>query len=138
MCCRVFPIPEANKHHADWCAQLERGQGCRIYAQRPAPCRAFHCLWLRDENLSDDWRPDRAGFVLSDPEPWALLVTCDPDQPSAWRREPYQSAIRTWARAAELRAAFTGAREGGRLTLVFADRDVPLEDEGGIADNGAS
>ncbi len=138
MCCRVFPIPEIEKHHTNWCANLERGQGCRIYAERPHTCRNFHCLWIRDENLTEEWRPDHAGFVLSDPEPWGLLVTCDPERPGAWRREPYHSAIRQWARSTAEHAAFTGVREGDRLLLVFEDREVVLEEAGGIADNGAS
>lgn len=129
MCCRVFPIPEAGKTNTDWCQHLEPGKGCRIYAQRPEPCRKFFCGWRRDANLPEAWRPDVAGFVLSDPEPWAFLVTNDPDHPTAWRREPYCGEIRAWARAAAQRAQFAGVRENEKLLLLdgLSEMEIPGE-----------
>jgi hypothetical protein len=125
MCCRVFPIPEADKPNTDWCANLQIGKGCRIYERRPEPCRAFHCLWLLDDSLGEEWRPDIAGFVLSDPDPWALLVTNDPDNPQAWRREPFEARIRTWAEVASARGIFAGVREAQiLLLLVGADERI--------------
>ncbi len=135
MCCRVFFIPEALKDNIDWCASLDRTRGCRIYETRPAACRDFLCGWRRDENLGEEWRPDIAGFVLSDPDPWAILVTCDPDNPSGWRREPYQSNIRLWARTASSQGLFVGVREGERVSLVLEDHEVPLNEPGSMPGN---
>lgn len=133
LCCRVFPIPEANKPHVDWCDELVAGSGCVIYPRRPVPCRDFSCLWARGdlidgEPLGENWRPDIAGFVLSDPAPWALLVTNDLDRPSAWRMEPYQSQIRALAHGAQLRGQFVGVREGERLMLVFAEGEIDIQE----------
>ena len=129
MCCRVFPIPEANKPHTDWCANLVHGEGCRIYASRPQPCRDFLCGWRNDENLGEEWRPDIAGFVLSDPAPWALLVTNDPDRPLSWRREPYYAAILYWAREASRQGLFASVRESKKLLLLDGVNEVAINDE---------
>ncbi len=137
MCCRVFPIPEAGKLHTQWCAHLERGAGCHIYEARAHPCRAFLCGWRNDENLGEAWRPDIAGFVLSDPEPWALLVTCDPDNLDGWRREPYHSNLRLWADEASRRGLFAGVRQGEKLLLLFADCEVELADDGALPERNA-
>lgn len=127
LCCRVFPIPEAGKLHTDWCPHLDIGKGCLIHGTRPQTCQDFHCLWLYNENLPDEWRPDIAGFVLSDPEPWAFLVTNDPHHPRAWRREPYQAQIRTWAEAAGNRGSFAGVREAETLLLLVRGDDKIIE-----------
>lgn len=40
-------------------------QGCRIYATRPYPCRAFECGWLvLNSPLPESMRPDRCGAIL--------------------------------------------------------------------------
>lgn len=44
------------------CAALS-ARGCTIYAQRPAICRAYRCLWLQGKLDLED-RPDRLGAVL--------------------------------------------------------------------------
>ncbi len=127
MCCKVFPIPEADKPHTGWCPHLDLATGCTRYETRPETCRKFFCAWLHDKGLCAAWRPDKAGFVLSDPDPWALLVTCDPDHPHIWRREPYESCIRAWADEAGRRGLITGVREGERLCIILRDRDVEVD-----------
>lgn len=106
---------------------LTHGEGCSIYESRPARCRDFHCLWLGDEDLDEHWRPDRAGFVLSDPAPWGLLVTCDPARPAAWRQERYESHIRQWARQLGARGLFAGVRAGENLILLLGDGEHMIE-----------
>lgn len=135
LCCRVYPVPEVGKDHTDWCPRLDPAQGCRAYEERPQRCREFSCLWQR-EGLPEDWRPDRAGFVLSDPEPWHFVATCDRDRPQAWRREPFASAIRDWSVDAARQARFGGVREGAKLYIVFEDREVALDEEGARPDDG--
>lgn len=129
LCCRVFPVPEAGKLNTQWCRHLIKGTGCAIYEDRPSPCREFFCQWTRDEQLGEEWRPDIAGFVLSDPKPWALLVTNDPDRPQAWRQEPYQARIRAWARAAADDFQFAGVREGEKLMFILGDCEIDIDED---------
>ena len=62
-------------------------------------------------------------------------MTCDPDNPSGWRREPYQSNIRLWARTASSQGLFVGVREGERVSLVLEDHEVPLNEPGSMPGN---
>jgi hypothetical protein len=39
--------------------------GCAIYDTRPQDCRSWYCGWRRIAELSDDFRPDRAGIMVA-------------------------------------------------------------------------
>jgi hypothetical protein len=79
--------------------------GCSIYPDRPRSCRGFVCAWLGNErDIGDEWFPARCKmFLMPRVAPYSiaeqgLLVTVDPAYPTAWRREPYYTQLRTWAR----------------------------------------
>jgi hypothetical protein len=131
LCCKVYPIDEIDKRGVDWCARLGIGAGCTAYETRPHTCRAFFCLWMRDASLGDEWRPDIAGFVLSDPAPWHVLASVDPARPDAWRRAPYEPALREWGARAMTRASFVGVREGDSILLLTPQGDIVIEAESG-------
>lgn len=97
MCCKVLENVELAKPAGRWCVNARAGVGCVIHDQRPISCRTFDCMWLSNPSLPDEWKPDRARFVLSVDPGGALMVVCDPAQPAAWRREPYHAQIRAWA-----------------------------------------
>lgn len=97
MCCKVFKIPELDKPAGRWCVNARAGVGCVVYDERPLSCRVFRCMWLSEPKLADEWKPDRARFVVAVESGGALQIVCDPAQPAAWRREPYHSLIRRWA-----------------------------------------
>lgn len=62
-CCQYVSIdaPEMTKHDGVLCRHYSAG--CTIYDKRPGLCRDFFCGW-RHFPLSDQWRPDRCGFLL--------------------------------------------------------------------------
>ena len=63
-CCTVLAIVELQKPQRRACDHLCRS-GCGIYADRPASCREFHCLWLRGALDADEaLRPDRLGVMF--------------------------------------------------------------------------
>ena len=127
LCCKVFPIPETGKNDDGWCPHLDPATGCSIHADRPKPCREFFCIWRYDASLGDEWKPCNAGFVLHDPAPFELLITEDVDRPDAWRREPYESEFRFWARDIAGRQRFVGVRRGERTVLLLKDGEVELK-----------
>ena len=51
LCCKVMAIEQLAKPASAWCPHCKPGRGCRIYADRPAECRAFSCLWLVNDRL---------------------------------------------------------------------------------------
>lgn len=126
LCCKVLAIEALSKADGVWCSHFRKGGGCGFYEHRPAACRGFHCLWLTSEKLGDDWRPDKAGFVMySDRDGKRLNVVVDPGKPAAWRREPYYSYIKAMSRR-----SFDGYElvvcVGDRRTVVFPTEDVEL------------
>jgi hypothetical protein len=63
-CCIAFAIAEVQKTPGQLCPHLT-SVGCEIYAERPAPCSDFWCLWAVHPDMPDDFRPDRCGVMCS-------------------------------------------------------------------------
>lgn len=108
LCCKVYDVPAAGATAGNWCPNCLPGRGCKIYEARPQQCRAFFCLWMTQDYLRPDWKPDKARFVLTmDAATRWLFVQADPGAAQAWRKEPYYSQLRRWAAA------------GNRPVIVF-------------------
>jgi len=129
MCCKVYAIRELNKPAGRWCVHAERGRGCKIYNDRPDICRAFYCMWRIDRTLGPEWKPETARFVVSlDLLGFnALRISPDPHRPDAWRKEPYYSTIKGWARkfCPENKKVLV-VDTSGSMTVVLPDREVPI------------
>ena len=127
LCCKVYDVPVLEKPRGRWCGHCAPGRGCEIHASRPEFCRDFQCLWILDTRLGDEWRPDRAKFVMSYlAEKGLLAVTCDPGAPRAWKREPYYSKLKAWAAELMARGHFVMVQSGDQGTLVTTETDTPL------------
>jgi hypothetical protein len=98
LCCKLVAVFELEKPAQQWCQHCEIGKGCMIYDTRPADCRTFYCGWLLDERISDDWRPSHCRMVVKF-EPKRIVIHVDKDRRDQWRKEPFHSQIRAWARA---------------------------------------
>ncbi len=128
MCCKLVEITEIAKPQNVWCSHCTPGKGCGIYASRPSECANFDCGWLADTSLGDDWRPDRARFVITrEPGSGRVFLVCDPAMPAAWRREPYYAKIKA-----------SLARPGAERTqiVVTTGRKITLLVRGGEYDLG--
>jgi hypothetical protein len=100
-------------------------RGCLIYANRPAECRAFSCLWLVDDQLDRHWKPSKSKLVLTTSED-GIEIRCDPGFPDAWRKEPFRSEIRQRAVSGETRDVTVVVVSSRKLILVTPDRDFDL------------
>ena len=67
VCCTALPVdaPQLRKQAGVDCPQCQVGEGCQIYASRPPVCAEFFCSWRALPKLSDDWRPDRSGVMVT-------------------------------------------------------------------------
>ena len=110
MCCKLLRIEALDKPSNTWCTHCDVGTGCKIYAERPDECRIFNCGYLTQPQIGEHWQPARARMVLAlSTNGKRLTIFVDPDRRDAWRKEPYLSDIRGWARAA--------ARNDGRVVV---------------------
>lgn len=125
LCCKVMAIEELGKAAGSWCHQCKIGIGCKIYAERPAECEAFKCLWLTDERLGQRWKPKKSKMVVTTSED-GLEIRCDPGFPDAWRKEPFRSQIDKWAEAGERNDVTVLVIVGEKMTLVTRFREFDL------------
>ncbi|MDB5572241.1 MAG: hypothetical protein JWN93_3424 [Hyphomicrobiales bacterium] len=127
MCCKSFPVAELAKPAGRWCTHAKAGRGCSIHDARPGTCSAFFCVWMRNPTLGEEWKPDRAKFVMSSfAGSEVLAITVDPAQPSAWKREPYHSAIRGWAGAAIEARSQVLLINGGRVSVILPNTELDV------------
>lgn len=66
VCCKVFPLPVLDKPAGAWCRHVD-ATGCAVHGPRmPAVCRQYDCYWREHDALSESWRPDRTGIVVTE------------------------------------------------------------------------
>jgi hypothetical protein len=118
-------IEELAKPVSAWCPHCKPGRGCLIYADRPAECRTFSCLWLVDDQLNPHWKPNKSKLVLTTSED-GIEVRCDPGFPDAWRKEPFRSEIHQWAVSSETLDMTVVVIVGQKMILVAPDREFDL------------
>ena len=137
LCCKVYDVPAVGATAGNWCPNCQPGRGCKIYEARPQQCRAFHCLWITQDFLGPDWKPDKARFVLTmDGTTRWIFVQVDPGAAQAWRKEPYYSQLKRWAAAGNrpvvvfVRKLATAITIHGETTLgeIGADERLILRD----------
>lgn len=127
LCCKVYDVPSVPKSMGKWCQHCVPGRGCGIHETRPDHCRAFHCLWMTENWLGPEWKPEQAKFVMTiDPVTRFLLIQLDPGQPSAWKREPYYSQLKKWSETSEINNKRIIVFLNDQAQVVLADRDVNL------------
>jgi len=125
-CCSFFTIAELNKPAGSLCRHSRSGGGCDIYDERPRACRIFFCAWRCWNEVPEDWRPDKTGFVLGGrlmPRRF-LSVTTDPLLPESWRAEPYFSQLKIWARQAAGMLSEVVVFSGKRVILLRPESEV--------------
>lgn len=98
-CCTVFDVSELEKGMFETCKHVCE-VGCAIYEDRPEPCRAFRCQWLRgllevDGTIDPALRPDACGVVFDfQPQtPYGAVYTAWEFEPGASGRNPASGII---------------------------------------------
>ena len=98
LCCKVMEIKELKKPMNKWCSHCAKGGGCSIYPTRPAECRTFDCLWLKDESFPDEFRPQRSKIVFTvEHGGGRLSAYVDASFPTAWREKRVYALLKRWS-----------------------------------------
>jgi hypothetical protein len=127
MCCKLLSIEALNKPRLQWCTHCDIGAGCKIYQERPAECRAFTCGYLADAGIGEHWKPLKSKMVVSRATNanW-IVVYVDADRSDAWRKEPYYTDLKNWARAAVQKQAQVLVSQGRDMIVVTPDGETNL------------
>jgi hypothetical protein len=132
LCCKLFDVDwlEKPKPAGQWCHHCKPGRGCAIWQNLPQKCADYHCVWRLDPALGQEWKPERARFILTHAHQDApLAVILEPSAPDAHRREPYASALRETARQhLEGRGSTIVVFCGKRRSLIFPDHEIDIPD----------
>ncbi len=127
MCCKLLRIESLDKPRLQWCSHCDIGAGCKIYQERPRECRDFDCGYLIDANIGAHWKPANTKMVISlSPEFNRLVVYVDPDRPDAWRKQPFYSDIKSWARTAVRNRGQVLVSQGRDTIAVMPDSETNL------------
>ena len=127
LCCKLLRIAELDKPGGEWCRHCAIGEGCRTYESRPRSCRGFFCSWLTQAALDESWFPARAKLMVYPGQDGGWLnVVVDPARPDAWRREPYYTEIKGWARNGAGLGIRVVVAIGGRVIAVLPEEDADL------------
>jgi Fe-S-cluster containining protein len=81
-----------------WCQNCAIGQSCRIYEQRPKPCRDFYCLWKVMPDFPEALRPDRCKVIWTMTEDGSTAVATT-EYPKALHAKAQEELFRQFSRA---------------------------------------
>lgn len=127
MCCKLLRIEALDKPSFEWCPQCDIGVGCKIYEERPSECRVFHCGYVTQNQIGSHWKPANSRMVVAlTTDAKRLTVFVDPDRPEAWRKEPFYSDIKDWARAAEKNKGRVVISQGSAVIAVTPGSETNL------------
>lgn len=127
MCCKLLSIDVLEKPRGQWCPHCDQKRGCKIYADRPEPCRSFHCGYLRIPFLGEEWKPSRSKILVNfEEKSKRIALHVDPARPDAWKQEPYYATIKAWSANAVRDGGTVMVWAGEQLTVVLPDRDKAL------------
>jgi len=127
LCCKVLAAEPIGKKMNQWCVHCIKGVGCGIHLTREPVCRNYHCGWLIDGSLGEEWRPETAHIIITyDMDGRRLNVHADEDYPDAWRSEPYYSQLKAWAAMALPRGGQVVGYVGKEVSVFLPDRHVDL------------
>jgi hypothetical protein len=125
MCCKLLRIEALDKPRLQWCTHCDIGSGCKIYEERPSECRVFNCGYLTQAQFGEHWKPVKSKMVVAlATNGKRLTIFVDPDRPDAWRKEPYYSEIKGWARSAAKNQGQVFVSQGWDMIVVTPDGET--------------
>lgn len=127
MCCKLLRIETLDKPQSQWCTHCDIGVGCKIYQERPTECQDFNCGYLTQARIGEHWRPANSKMVIAFATIGKIMtVIVDPDRPDAWRKEPYYSDIKNWARAGAKKQGHICVSQGHEMIIVTPGGEINL------------
>jgi hypothetical protein len=126
-CCKILAVAAIDKPAGEWCPHCRPPKGCGIYIDRPEVCRTFYCQYRIDSTVAEDWYPPKSRMMLVlDLDGRRLRVHVDPHRPDAWKREPYHSMLRGYAKNLIPDRGQVLVKVVNRRIAILPDRDVDL------------
>ena len=133
MCCKLLKIGALDKPRLKWCPHCDIGTGCKIYDDRPFECRIFDCGYVTQAWIGEHWKPARSKMVVTRAtDSNRLVVYVDPDRTNAWRKEPFYSDLKSWARGAARNQGQVLVAQGRDMIVIMPEEEInvgPVRDD---------
>jgi hypothetical protein len=127
LCCKLLGISALEKPPGQWCSHCTPGKGCGIYAERPAECASFACLWLSDSQFPDALKPDRTKVVFAlDADGQRVSAWVDPSARDAWKQPSVYGLLKRLAILGMKARKQVLVRLGEEMVAILPEQDVPL------------
>jgi hypothetical protein len=120
----MMAVPELYKNAWVDCPNCAIGKGCKIYPDRPQPCREFMCGWLMAPYMGEELKPERCHVVFFQPDADTIVANCDPRAPNAWRAPHVMEMLHVLARTFAQRIVLV--RVENRYWRILEDTVVPI------------
>ncbi|MDO9415578.1 hypothetical protein [Pararhizobium sp.] len=124
LCCDLPEIDAFSKPANQLCGHSDPVKGCRIYADRPALCRAFLCSWMKKLAMHDSWQPMVCHMLVYEQGP-QITVLVDPAHPDAWTRPAYFAQLEQWAADVEPAGGFVIVFVGDEAVKIMPGLNPP-------------
>jgi hypothetical protein len=128
LCCKVIGVKALEKPMGKWCQHCAPKGGCAIYEARPEECRIFNCGYLLEPSLTPEWKPNESkNILLTEDGGRRIVAHVDTQRPDAWKREPFYSTLKQWAKDGAAKGAQVVVTIGPCRIAVLPDRDVEMK-----------
>lgn len=79
LCCKLLNIKDVDSKPGEYCKHCKPGIGCKIYNERPEPCRIFECAWKQMIHTGEELRPDRCNILFEKWSDYVMVGSVDSD-----------------------------------------------------------
>jgi hypothetical protein len=125
LCCTTRQVDDLGKASGQTC-QKSTLKSCSVWGLHPKVCQDYSCLWLKHTKLGDEWRPDKAGFVLSLEADNIVRIDPDPQRPFNWQRAPYYEQLKLWSQSIMSGEGRVVVHLGNQICILTPDEDLWL------------
>ena len=95
LCCKMLYVPDYDSKIGEYCKHCLPNTGCSIHETKKEICRTFDCLWIKQPQIPDSYRPDKC-HVLFEMVPHSLVYWghIDPEHGDADKTDHIQQIIK--------------------------------------------
>ena len=93
-CCELLPIPELQKPESTLCGFCKINVGCSIYKSRPNSCKEFNCVYIQNEEIDLELRPDNCKVMFERVTDTLYLALELPRDVGSWREKKVSDFIK--------------------------------------------
>jgi len=95
LCCKMLYVKDYNSPIGKYCKNCNPNQGCKIHEERKEICRTFDCLWIKQTQIPESYRPDRCHFLFELPSHSLVYFGhVDTDYPETFNSEKLKNIIK--------------------------------------------